>query len=145
MFIRFCLCFGMGCTPSLLPEANRSSRKNSDVYATNGSTKTEIIQDSSKCNQILVNPYQDSNKKQADNIETVQKKDSIVSVATIGHVTGFSIIPTVRRSTTCSKYLTFQFVIIYLKFFYHLQFFLNAFYLSWCDFNKPKGKPYPKN
>lgn len=101
MFLRFCLCFGMGCTPSLLPEANRS-RKNSDVYANNGNTKTEIIQDSSKCNQILVNPYQQDKQQRADK-ETLQKKDSIVSVTAIGPVTGFSIIPTVRRSTTCSK------------------------------------------
>lgn len=126
MFIRFCLCFGMGCAPSMLSENNRN-RKNSDLYTTNGgntnTSKSEIIQDSTKCNQILVNPYQGftnnssnintttttNNKKNHESIQQLinddllnNKKDSIVSVTATGHIVGH-IIPTVRRSTISSK------------------------------------------
>lgn len=117
MFIRFCLCFGMGCAPSMLSENNRN-RKNSDLYTTNGGSttaKSEIIQDSTKCNQILVNPYQGfnssnintttNNKKNNESIQQLinddylcNKKDSIVSVTGTGHIIGH-VIPTVRRST----------------------------------------------
>lgn len=123
MLIRFCLCFGMGCTPSMLSENNRRrNRKNSDIYTqsnntsnnTNNGKSSEIIQDSTKCNQILVNPYQGfKNKKEIvitpESGGTTTKKDSIISVTATGHIIGHIIPPTVRRATIASKYLLFIF------------------------------------
>lgn len=109
MFIRFCLCFGMGCTPSMLSEMSRS-RKNSDIYTTNNSDNKEIIhQDSTKCNQILVNPYNTTTTVTATGDKFSDKKDSIVTVsATTGqHINTFNVIPTVRRSMTGSEYYYF--------------------------------------
>uniref|UniRef100_A0A336LT50 3',5'-cyclic-AMP phosphodiesterase n=1 Tax=Culicoides sonorensis TaxID=179676 RepID=A0A336LT50_CULSO len=127
MLIRFCLCFGMGCTPSMLSENSRRNRKNSDIYTQSNNTtngkSSEIIQDSTKCNQILVNPYQGltGNKKDSLTPENTitkipvttttttttssLKKDSILTVTGTGHIIGHIIPPTVRRATiasTCS-------------------------------------------
>lgn len=115
MLIRFCLCFGMGCTPSMLSESTRRNRKNSDIYTqsnnstTNNGKSTEIIQDSTKCNQILVNPYQGFNNKKdiliappSDSVIS-HKKDSIITVTGAGHIIGHIIPPTVRRATIASK------------------------------------------
>lgn len=117
MLIRFCLYFGMGCTPSMLSENNRRNRKNSDIYtqsnnSTNNGKSSEIIQDSTKCNQILVNPYQGFSKTKNDIVITPEtcvttKKDSIISVTATGHIIGHIIPPTVRRATIASKYLLF--------------------------------------
>lgn len=104
MIIRFCLCFGMGCTPSMLSESNRS-RKNSDIYTNNGTGKEIIHQDATKCNPIMVNPYSGDIMKNNAVPPQQEKKDSIVSMAAVGNFTSFTVIPTVRRSTIGSKYL----------------------------------------
>lgn len=118
MLIRFCLCFGMGCTPSMLSENSRRNRKNSDIYtqsniSANNGKSPEIIQDSTKCNQILVNPYQGFNNKKdiviAPESCVTSKKDSIISVTASGHIIGHIIPPTVRRATIASKYYDFFF------------------------------------
>lgn len=125
MLIRFGLCFGMGCTPSMLSENNRRNRKNSDIYtqsnnSTNNGKSSEIIQDSTKCNQILVNPYQGFSKTNKKEIVITSescvttKKDSIISVTATGHIIGHIIPPTVRRATIASKYL----LIFCFSFFY---------------------------
>lgn len=110
MFIRFCLCFGMGCTPSMLSEISRG-RKNSDIYTNNTDNKEIIHQDSTKCNKIVVNPYTVTDEAAhtilvAAAATASEKKDSIVSVGAASQNFGgttFNVIPTVRRSMTGSK------------------------------------------
>ncbi|XP_063697402.1 high affinity cAMP-specific and IBMX-insensitive 3',5'-cyclic phosphodiesterase 8 isoform X2 [Culicoides brevitarsis] len=117
MLIRYCLCFGMGCTPSMLSENNRRNRKNSDIYTqSNNSTnngKSAEINDSTNVKHIIVNPYeskdpQETKPTQPNNnprasepcVQPHIKKESIVSVTPSGKYLG-SIIRTndVRRAT----------------------------------------------